>query len=931
MLVENPIEKEKRKGSERMKKLLSATLILVMVLSSLSFAFGTPNSWGFSDPSNLNKLQAYDKDSEKWENGHISGYKELEYVWFRYVSGDNTTTQYAIEFDYYESGRYGYDEVVEDIDFYTKAGASIDMSGKYDVDVHYPTVGSDPEVITLTVTITDTSGLPASYAMNFEARLAGPGQASQYPGGSLHARMAVGGNEEVSIDTPPYGTLDVTKTFVGGEPWEEVTIYFDGDGYDYQITLGASEWNGIIPNVEPGDYTVSENPVLSGWTADYDSQIVTITKSETRYVTVTNTYEPPVVTSGSLTIEKHWTDDVPETGYIDFEVEGIEGDLTAYAPGWSVTATELPLTTYTIIEETAFGLPDQSTYSKDGSLPIEVVLSETTPDATIVVTNHFNPPGSVMIHKSFQGAEPSSDTAIVFELWKADTPGYDGALVSSTTALYGETTWTALFDPVKPGLTYEIKEPALPEGWESHITPETFTLMPGEDKDVYVTNIYTPNITTGTITVYKSFEGYDGDPPVEDLLIDAAFTLYDSMGTTIGSFTPTITGGAWSGTFEDVPVGDWYYVLETYVDAPEGGGYWTTSVSPTAIYVAEGQNTDVYVTNTFHRNLPPPPEPTVDIIKAVEPGSHYTGGGPVTYTVTFTNTSELTVFSTVSFEDETSWAFDESKVQGFEAWFGDETTPKSILMSTDGGDVFGNPVDLSTYGGFEPGDVLTITYDYVSSGFGPGTYGNTVTGCAWMGGVYEQTDAVAPRISLPVCDSDSADFDVLRRSTPDDDDPGVIIEKTVEPEEASVGDAVTFTIEVTNNGDVSLTDVLVVDELIDVEWDIGTLGRGDSITETFEYVLEPGDFENGVFENIAEVTADSREGRASDTDDAAVDEETIDVPPVTPPAAPPEVIVPPAVPPQSLPQTGQAGTGVFYGLGSLLLVAGIGLGQKKRR
>ena len=298
----------------------------------------------------------------------------------------------------------------------------------------------------------------------------------------------------------------------------------------------------------------------------------------------------------------------------------------------------------------------------------------------------------------------------------------------------------------------------------------------------------------------------------------------------------------------------------------------------------------------------------------------------MTYTVAFENTGPVT-YDAFWVEDHADWFIPEDA-------YDFDSDMDGVPITTDG-DLFFNegPHDIP----FGPGSVVTATWKYDSSGLGVGTYENSVTGTAYH--VYctgALTDLatngeVHCEYVAGAYDTDDATLTIRRRSTPDDDDPGVRIEKTVEPDEASVGDTVTFTIEVTNNGDVSLTDVLVVDELIDVEWDIGTLGRGDSITETFEYVLEPGDFENGVFENIAEVTADSREGRASDTDDAVVDEETIDVPPVTPPVTPPEVIVPPTVPPQSLPQTGQAGTGVFYGLGSLMLVAGIGLGQKKRR
>ena len=343
--------------------------------------------------------------------------------------------------------------------------------------------------------------------------------------------------------------------------------------------------------------------------------------------------------------------------------------------------------------------------------------------------------------------------------------------------------------------------------------------------------------------------------------------------------------------------------------------------------------THVFIYNKYDEPVnPPDPITAVDITKDVSPGSHYTGGGPVSYTITFENTSDFTIFDYVNFNDETSWIFNTDDVSNFEA------SIDGVFMTDDGGNIFGNPTTMTAFGGFEPGDVITITYDYDSSGLGTGTYTNTVTGCAWMGGIEYMNDVrfiddIGPAISQPVCDTDDASFTVRNRIiTRDDDRPAVLIEKTVNVDEASVGETVIYTITVTNNGEVSLTDVMVVDGLIGATWDIGNLGINESDTDDFDYVIQEGDFEDGEFVNFAEVTADSREGSVEGNDSATVDEIIINVPDdPTPPATTPETIETPFVPtPQALPQTGQFGPELFYGFGSLMLAAGYALRKKRR-
>ena len=927
-----------------MRKLLSFTLILALVLSSVSFAFAEPDTWAFGS-NETGKLQAYDESQNKWQNSNIKGYKELEYVPMRYISDDKSTMTYAIEFDYYENGdssRYGFDDVKSTVDFYNGSGTKIPMTGKYTVDLDK---SENSGLMVFTITITNASGLPAEFAMNFEARLAGPGQSSQWSGASLHARLVADGNKEVSIDTPPYGTLEVTKEFTGEERPDsgEVVIQFSGD-YDYEITLNVgNSWHGVIPNVEPGEYLVSEEYLGENWAVSYNPETVTVNEKDTFIVTVTNTFNPPVTTTGSITFVKEWEGDfVPESGYVTFTVNGEYPFARVEYPSWTTTVEDLTLGTYNLTKEWVFETGDQTYYNVSG-IPQTVELTETTPDATFTVANHMNPPtGDVMFHKYFEFVDPGDYPASV-------TVDWEGTPVEITSA----GGWTVTVPDMPVGMYFTTEE-EIGQYWSEEIkyyvgsldgvTPGAYISVgdgddipveEGKTTHVFVYNTYDEPSQEeyGKVEVQKLFEGIEELEGFGDMEFRIQFTLRFPDGETVNTITDTYTGSEWLATpryFNGIPAGSGYMVEETIFEMTTPvSGYWTESVTPTSFEVLGGQTAHVDVTNTYSS------EPTygVAIEKTVNPTSHYTGGGPVSYTITFENIGNTATYDWVDFDDLLDEGMTTGDMFNTEAWI------DGVFITGDGGEIFGAPMPMTSYGGFEPGDVITITYDYDSSGLGIGTYNNTITGCAWMGGIEEPDDDftpemsrdIGPAVSQPICDTDTASFDVDRRPVTRDDDPGVRIEKTVDVEEASVGDTVTYTIKVTNNGDVSLFDVEVLDGAIGVTWEIGDLGKDDSITEEFEYEIKETDFVDGVFENIAEVTADSREGKASDTDDAVVEEETIDVPPVTPPETPPEIVVPPEIPPQALPQTGQAGMGFIYSIGSVMLLAGAGFGRKKRK
>ena len=112
----------------------------------------------------------------------------------------------------------------------------------------------------------------------------------------------------------------------------------------------------------------------------------------------------------------------------------------------------------------------------------------------------------------------------------------------------------------------------------------------------------------------------------------------------------------------------------------------------------------------------------------------------------------------------------------------------------------------------------------------------------------------------PVSDDDSADVDVIN--------PAIAIEKTPDSQQARAGDTVTFTITVTNTGDVDLANVTVTDAVAPACGNvIGALSVNESVGYDCTMTAGAADFTN-----IAGVTGDDPNGApVFDSDDADVD------------------------------------------------------------
>ncbi|WP_198293619.1 DUF7507 domain-containing protein, partial [Algoriphagus resistens] len=144
----------------------------------------------------------------------------------------------------------------------------------------------------------------------------------------------------------------------------------------------------------------------------------------------------------------------------------------------------------------------------------------------------------------------------------------------------------------------------------------------------------------------------------------------------------------------------------------------------------------------------------------------------------------------------------------------------------------------------------------------------TVTQVDLDTGVVENTvtaDGLTP-ISRTVTDTDDAIVEGTKA-------PSLEVVKTAnEAEYDEVGDVIPYTIVVTNTGNVTLTDVTVVDDLTGFSNNEGTLETGESVTITTTYTVTQQDLDYGSITNLASATGtDPDSGQTDDEDGTTID------------------------------------------------------------
>ncbi|MEO8273270.1 MAG: DUF11 domain-containing protein, partial [Chloroflexota bacterium] len=221
--------------------------------------------------------------------------------------------------------------------------------------------------------------------------------------------------------------------------------------------------------------------------------------------------------------------------------------------------------------------------------------------------------------------------------------------------------------------------------------------------------------------------------------------------------------------------------------------------------------------DTDDANVPVGQAPSLQTVKVDDGQTYSMLGESITYTITVTNTGNVTL-TNVAVTDSLAIGLDCDAVTA-----GNQTTGFTIPV---GGHI-----------------TCTASHAVTQADLDAGSYLNTACADDGEGGALEDCDSV---------------------TTPGDQNPSLDIEKlATESGFDSVGDVINYTITVTNDGNVTLHDVVVTDTLVsDLDCTpttpVADLAPGDTITCTASHTIDQGDIDAGSFWNQA--CTDDEEG-----------------------------------------------------------------------
>ena len=203
-------------------------------------------------------------------------------------------------------------------------------------------------------------------------------------------------------------------------------------------------------------------------------------------------------------------------------------------------------------------------------------------------------------------------------------------------------------------------------------------------------------------------------------------------------------------------------------------------------------------------------KPALTVEKTASPTSNAKAGDTVTYTVVVTNSGNVTV-SAISLSD--------------------------TLVSQDAGTFT-----------LEPGKSKTITYTYTvtQADVDAGKIDNTVTAT----GKDPKNEDVTGTASATVTTIES--------------DAKLTVTKTADPTgNVAVGATVTYTVVVTNSGNVTVKGIALSDTLVTLNEAAFTISPNESKTVTYTYTVTQGDVDAGEIENTATATGKDPKGNSS--------------------------------------------------------------------
>ena len=625
---------------------------------------------------------------------------------------------------------------------------------------------------------------------------------------------------DLVIDDPLTGSVDLAvspSTLAPGESGSATATY---------TTAQADVDNGQVDNTatatgyDPDDNPVydQDNETIEGPVSDPSISLVKTADPQAFLgAGETITYTFSVTNTGNVTLTNVVIDD-PLTGSVNLAVSP-----STLAPGASGSATATYTTTQADVDNgqlfntaTATGYdPDDNPVFDQDDETIEGPKQE--PEITLIKTADV---------QSFSS--------------KGEIITYTFAVTNS-----GNVTLTnvVIDDPLTGSVDLAVSPSTLAPGASGSATA-TYTTTQSDVDNGKVDNTATATgYDPGDIPVSdqddESVDGPASDPSIS-LVKTADPQAYLDAGDIITyTFTVTNMGNV---TLTDIVIND---PLTSSVDlavspstlAPGESGSATAAYMITQLDIDHGQvdNTatatgydpgDNPVSDQDDETIEgPKQEPDITVAKTADVESFSSVGDIITYTFTVTNTGNVTLTNVVI----------------------DDPLTGSVDLAV-------SPSTLA------PGDSgsASATYTATQTDIDNGQVDNTATATG-----YDPDNS-------PVSDQDDETVDGPAF------DPGISLVKTADPQAyLGVGDIITYTFNVTNTGNVTLTDIVVNDPLtgsVDLAVSPSTLAPGESGSATATYTTTQADVDNGQVDNTATATGyDPGDNPVYDQDDETIE------------------------------------------------------------
>ncbi len=615
-------------------------------------------------------------------------------------------------------------------------------------------------------------------------------------------------NGTVKYDLPtrqeaPMGTITVTKDVTNVD--DDATLFeFEIEGGPETVPNGSvSETQHVVVDVYYGDYKLEEI-VPAGYTGIFIEDTVTVDENTT---SASINFINEWIEKYTITIDKTVTGNMADgEDVFEFEIRDEQGALVdeVTATGDTNGVSE-PLVegTYTVTELD----PSPYTLETDNDKIVELYNE----DKTVEFTNNYNiEPGQyqIIIDKTVTGNMADGEDVFEFEIRDEQ-----GVLVDEVTAT-GDT--DGVSEPLIEG-TYTVTE----------LNPSPYTLETDNDVDVTLvegneTVTFTNDYSRFDITVYKNIMGPDTDTEFTVALVTDA-VYQDLIEEPNDGFNGPPPEGSPEGVISE---GN----SHTFTDL-EPGTYWILEDPNMQGFIFQ-QDTEVVLTDqdeevTFTNYQ----EPSISIDKTVDDSSVEVGE-EVTYTISVTNTGGFDLPEVVLVDEQLDFS------ETFSLDMGETKTFTETTTYSEEGTIVNTAVATA--------DVAVVDGEGGIEAMDPDILGDF------------QVDLIGV-FNLEVEDSAT----VIVTDEPVIDNYSMTIEKTVDDSSVYVNEDVTYTISVTNNGNVDLEYVWVTDELLDFEEMIDLLEVGE--TETFTLTTSYGTTGDKINTAVAEYEGEDGDIRVEDS------------------------------------------------------------------